>query len=137
MNNLFSSIYRGKTVLVTGHTGFKGSWFVYWLRKMGANVIGYSLAAPTDPNHISLLSLDLVSVIDDIRNQDKLNRIFSKYNPDIVFHLAAQPIVRTSYNDPIETYEINVIGTLKFLEACKKANVKAIVNITRDKAYQN
>ena len=137
MENLFSRIYKNKTVLVTGHTGFKGSWLVYWLRQMGAKVIGYSLEAPTNPNHIELLDLDIISIVGDIRDLDKLNQVFCEYKPDIVFHLAAQPLVRLSYENPIETYETNVIGTLKVFEACRKNNVKAIVNITSDKAYEN
>ncbi|CAM3610097.1 CDP-glucose 4,6-dehydratase [Arcobacter aquimarinus] len=137
MENLFSGIYKNQTVLVTGHTGFKGSWLVYWLNQMGAKVVGYSLEAPTNPNHIELLNLDIISIIGDIRDLDKLNQTFEEYKPDIVFHLAAQPLVRLSYENPIETYEINVIGTLKVFEACKYNNVKAIVNITSDKAYEN
>ena len=137
MTSLFSGIYKNKTVLVTGHTGFKGSWLVYWLSQMGAKVIGYSLEAPTNPNHIELLNLDIVSIIGDIRDLDKLNQVFSEYKPDIVFHLAAQPLVRLSYENPIETYETNVIGTLKVFEASRINNVKAIVNITSDKAYEN
>jgi CDP-glucose 4,6-dehydratase len=137
MEKLFGGIYNGKTVLVTGHTGFKGSWLALWLHKMGANVIGYSLPAPTQPNHIGLLNLDIVSVIGDIRDHEKLDQTFQTYKPDIVFHLAAQPLVRLSYQNPIETYETNVIGTLKVFEACRAHNVKAIVNITSDKAYEN
>ena len=137
METLFGGIYKNKTVLVTGHTGFKGSWLVYWLKQMGANVVGYSLEAPTTPNHIGLLDLDIVSIIGDIRDLDKLNKIFETHIPDIVFHLAAQPLVRLSYENPIETYETNVIGTLKVFEACRKNSVKAIVNITSDKAYEN
>ena len=137
MINLFSGIYKDKTVLVTGHTGFKGSWLVYWLEKMGANVIGYALEAPTKPNHIGLLDLDIVSIIGDIRDLDKLNQVFEEYKPDIVFHLAAQPLVRLSYANPIETYETNIMGTIKVFEASKKANVRAIINITSDKAYEN
>ena len=137
MENLFSGIYKDKTVLVTGHTGFKGSWLVYWLKKMGAKVVGYSLEAPTIPNHIELLNLDIVSIVGDIRDLENLNQTFETYKPDIIFHLAAQPLVRLSYENPIETYETNVIGTLKVFEACKKYNVKAIVNITSDKAYEN
>ena len=137
MQNLFGGIYKGKRVLVTGHTGFKGSWLVYWLDKMGADVIGYSLEAPTSPSHIGLLNINITSIIADIRDQDKLEQTFATYKPDIVFHLAAQALVRPSYNNPIETYEINVMGTLKVLEACRKSNVKAIVNITSDKAYEN
>lgn len=137
MQNLFNGIYKDKTVLVTGHTGFKGSWLAYWLSQMGAKVIGYSLAAPTEPNHFGLLHLDITSIIGDIRDLDKLNKTFQTYKPDIVFHLAAQPLVRLSYENPIETYETNVIGTLKVFEACRAHNVKAIVNITSDKAYEN
>jgi CDP-glucose 4,6-dehydratase len=137
MHSLFSGIYKDKTVLVTGYTGFKGSWLVYWLSQMGAKVVGYSLEAPTTPNHIELLNLDIVSIIGDIRDLEKLNQTFEKYKPDIVFHLAAQPLVRLSYENPIETYETNVIGTLKVFEACRTNNVKAIVNITSDKAYEN
>jgi CDP-glucose 4,6-dehydratase len=137
MYNLFGGIYKDKTVLVTGHTGFKGSWLIYWLHKMGANVIGYSLEAPTNPNHIGLLNLDITSIIGDIRDLEKLNLIFETYKPDIVFHLAAQALVRLSYENPIETYETNVMGTLKVFEACRKNNVKAVVNITSDKAYEN
>lgn len=137
MQYLFSGIYQNKTVLVTGHTGFKGSWLVYWLSQMGAKVIGYSLPAPTEPNHFSLLNLDMVSITGDIRDLNKLNETFEMYKPDIVFHLAAQPLVRLSYENPIETYETNVIGTLKVFEACRMHNVKAIVNITSDKAYEN
>ncbi|RXK06450.1 CDP-glucose 4,6-dehydratase [Halarcobacter ebronensis] len=137
MENLFSKIYKDKTVLVTGHTGFKGSWLSFWLHKMGAKVIGYSLETPTNPSHIELLALDIISIIGDIRDLDKLNEVFDEYKPDIVFHLAAQPLVRLSYENPIETYETNVIGTLKVFEACRKHNLKVIVNITSDKAYEN
>lgn len=137
IKNLFSNIYKNKTVLITGHTGFKGSWLSYWLSRLGAKVIGYSLEAPTCPNHIELLKLDILSIIGDIRDHEKLNNVMSEFNPDIVFHLAAQPLVRLSYKNPIETYETNVIGTLKVFEACRKNGVKAIVNITSDKAYEN
>jgi CDP-glucose 4,6-dehydratase len=137
MKDLFNGIYQNKTVLITGHTGFKGSWLAYWLEKMGANVIGYSLPAPTQPNHFSLLNLNMISVEGDIRNFDQLDRVFEQYKPDIVFHLAAQALVRLSYQDPIETYETNVIGTLKVFEACRKHNVNSIVNVTSDKAYEN
>ena len=137
VQNLFNSIYKNKTVLVTGHTGFKGSWLCFWLKQMGAKVVGYSLEAPTNPNHIELLDLDIISIIGDIRDLDKLNQTFSEYKPDIVFHLAAQALVKYSYENPIETYETNVIGTLKVFEASRINNVKAIVNITSDKAYEN
>ena len=135
--DLFNNFYHDKKVLITGHTGFKGSWLVYWLKQMGANVIGYSLSAPTTPNHLDLLKLDIVSVLGDIRDLEKLDHTFATYKPDIVFHLAAQALVLTSYSNPIETYETNVMGTLKVLESCRKHQVKAIVNITSDKAYEN
>ena len=138
MTNLFGNIYKNKTVLLTGHTGFKGSWLAYWLTQMGAKVIGYSLEAPTTPNHLELLDLNIVSIIGDIRDQEKLDTTFTKYQPEIIFHLAAQPLVRLSYDEPVETFETNVMGTIKVFEAAKKtASVKAIVNITSDKAYEN
>lgn len=137
MKNLFNRSYKGKTVLITGHTGFKGSWLALWLHKMEAKVIGYSLPAPTTPNHFELLNLDIISIIGDIRDSEKLNKCFTIYKPDIVFHLAAQALVLESYDNPIETYETNIIGTLKVFEACKNHNIKAIVNITSDKAYEN
>ncbi len=138
MTNLFSGVYTGKTVLLTGHTGFKGSWLVYWLTQMGAKVIGYSLKAPTTPNHLDLLDFEITSIMGDIRDQEKLNSVFKEYQPEIVFHLAAQPLVRLSYDEPVETYDTNVMGTLKVFEACRNTNsVRAIVNITSDKAYEN
>ena len=134
---MFNDVYKGKKVLITGNTGFKGSWLVYWLNQMGAQVVGYALEARTIPNHIELLNLDIISIIGDIRDLEKLDKTFATYKPDIVFHLAAQPLVRLSYENPIETYETNVMGTLKVLEICRKNQVKAIVNITSDKAYEN
>lgn len=137
MHTLFSGVYKNKTVLITGHTGFKGSWLSHWLVKMGANVIGYSLPAPTSPSHFELLNTDIVSIMGDIRDMDKLNQVFERYSPDIVFHLAAQPLVRFSYESPIETYETNVIGTLKVFEASRIHGVKVIINVTSDKCYDN
>ena len=137
MQNLFNEIYKDKTVFITGHTGFKGSWLSLWLIEMGAKVIGYSLDAPTSPSHFDLLDLDMTSIIGDISDLHKLNSVMAEYKPEIVFHLAAQPLVRLSYENPIETYETNVMGTLKVLEACRANNIKAIVNITSDKAYEN
>ncbi len=138
MKTLFYGIYDGRKVLITGHTGFKGSWLTLWLKSMGADVIGYSLEAPTDPNHFGLMNINMVSVIGDIRDQKKLDETFEKYQPEIVFHLAAQALVRLSYEEPVETFDANVMGTLKVFEACRKTNsVRAIVNITSDKAYEN
>ena len=137
VQNLFNGVYKNKTVLVTGHTGFKGSWLCFWLKQMGAKVVGYSLEAPTNPNHFELLNLDITSIKGNIKDLEHLNTVFQTYKPDIVFHLAAQALVKYSYENPIETYETNVMGTLKVFEACRTNNVKAIVNITSDKAYEN
>ena len=110
--------YKGKKVLVTGHTGFKGSWLCKILIDAGAEVTGYSLKPPTDPNlyEISGISAKMNSVIADIRDREKLMDVFEKTHPEIVFHLAAQPIVRNSYKDPVYTYETNVMGTVNLLE---------------------
>ncbi|EJE7233289.1 CDP-glucose 4,6-dehydratase [Clostridium sporogenes] len=140
MNKLFNNEYKGKKVLVTGHTGFKGSWLSIWLKKLGAHVIGYSLEAPTEPSLFKICKLDkkITSIIGDIRDDVKLNETFEKYKPDIVFHLAAQPLVRVSYKEPKETYETNVMGTVNILEAAKNTySVKVVVIITTDKCYEN
>lgn len=137
MENLFKQAYKNKTVLVTGHTGFKGSWLCIWLTKLGANVIGYSLEIPTNPNHFELLDIQMESIVGDIRDFDKLEKTISQYQPDIIFHLAAQPIVAKSYKDPIYTYTTNVMGTLNLFESSKKNRVPVIVNITTDKVYEN
>ena len=136
--SLFNNIYKEKRVFITGHTGFKGSWLALWMKKMGAEVAGYSLAPNTTPNHFSELNLEIDSILSDIRNKEKLVAEIEQFQPDIVFHLAAQPLVRYSYKEPSETYETNVIGTLNVLEACQKVkSVKAIVCVTTDKVYQN
>lgn len=138
MYTLFGGIYNDKNVLVTGHTGFKGSWLAFWLIQMGAKVVGYALEPNTTPNHFSLLNFECISIIGDIRNKNEIEEVFDKYKPDIVFHLAAQPLVRYSYKEPLETFETNVIGTVNVFEACKKtSSVRAIVNITSDKCYEN
>jgi len=135
---LFGEIYKGKTVVVTGHTGFKGSWLANWLELMGANVIGISLKPQTAPNHHELLNNTYQSVIADINNYDTINSLISKHKPEIIFHLAAQALVRYSYENPVNTFQTNVIGTINLYEAAKNCNsVKAIVNITSDKCYEN
>ncbi|MCD4698874.1 MAG: CDP-glucose 4,6-dehydratase [Bacteroidales bacterium] len=136
--NLFNNTYQGKKVLVTGHTGFKGSWLVLWLQTMGAEVTGYSLDPPTEPNHFELLNLDINHIIGDILDEKELMNVFNEVKPEIVFHLAAQSLVRLSYEDPVKTYKTNVIGTLNVFEACRKTpSVKVILNITSDKCYAN
>ena len=138
LEKLFKGIYKDKVCLVTGHTGFKGSWLSYWLTKICAKVIGYSLKPNTNPNHFELLDENYISIIGDIKDVSKLNNTFKEYKPEIVFHLAAQALVRYSYDNPVETYHTNVIGTMNVFEAARKSNsVKAIVNVTSDKCYEN
>ena len=137
MKKIFKNIYKNKKVLITGHTGFKGSWLSLWLLELGANVIGYSLEPPTQPNLFEALGLDkkLIHIIGDVRDENKLSSIFKKYNPEIVFHLAAQPLVRLSYTEPKLTYETNIMVTAKVLEAVRKTNsVKVCIVITTDKS---
>ena len=134
------TFYRGRRVFVTGHTGFKGTWLCRMLVNAGAIVTGYSLPAPTDPNLFALAGLEgkMTSVIGDIRDMDALRTAFDAAQPEIVLHLAAQPIVRDSYKDPRYTYETNVMGTVNLLEcvrACK--HVKSVLNVTTDKVYKN
>ncbi|MCP4133190.1 MAG: CDP-glucose 4,6-dehydratase [bacterium] len=135
---LFNNIYKNRKVLVTGHTGFKGSWLALWLKQVGADVLGYSLEPNTNPNHFSLIDCAIESAIGDICDTKKLHAAFNTFKPEIVFHLAAQTIVRASYADPVETFKTNVMGTLNIFEACKNAgSVKALINITSDKCYEN
>ncbi len=138
VKNLFNSIYYNKSVLVTGDTGFKGTWITFWLLQMGAKVIGYSIDDNTHPSHHKLLAHSYKSYRGDINNLKQLIKIITKHKPEIVFHLAAQSLVRSSYLNPVETYTTNVIGTLNVFEAARNTNsVKAIVNITTDKVYEN
>jgi CDP-glucose 4,6-dehydratase len=138
MKPLFENIYANKKVLVTGHTGFKGSWLCLWLKSLGAEVYGYSLPAQTDPSHWDLLNLEIDSQLGDIRDREKLDDWVAKIKPEFVFHLAAQPIVRDSYEIPADTFDINVVGTINVYEACRKAkSVRALVSITTDKVYEN
>jgi CDP-glucose 4,6-dehydratase len=132
--------YKGKKVLVTGHTGFKGSWLCKILSLVGAEVTGYSLIPSASPNLFQIADIenDINSIIGDIRNLSDLDRVFKNIQPEIVFHLAAQPIVRESYKNPVYTYETNVMGTVNLLE-CVRLNkcVKSVLNVTTDKVYQN
>jgi len=137
----FTNVFRGKRVLITGHTGFKGSWLSLWLSTLGAEVYGYSLAPPTSPNMFEdtkIESLLAKHIIADVRDEQKLLNSFSKIQPEIVFHLAAQPLVRLSYDQPVETYSTNVIGTVNLLEAVRKTNsIRVCQIITSDKCYEN
>jgi CDP-glucose 4,6-dehydratase len=137
-SDMFKGIYHNKRVLITGHTGFKGSWLALWLSQLGAKISGYALHPPTEPNHFHLLDMDINSIIGDVRDLEKLKRSFKEHQPEMVFHLAAQPIVRLSYRDPIETFSSNVMGTINVLEASRESGtVCAIVNVTSDKCYEN
>jgi len=137
---MFNNIYKNKKVLITGHTGFKGTWLTAWLLKLGANVIGISKDIPTNPSMFEELNLEekIKHYIEDIRNLDAIKNIIEKEKPEILFHLAAQPIVSISYNDPIETISSNVMGTANILDALKNLNYKCTaIIITSDKAYDN
>ena len=132
--------WKGKRVFLTGHTGFKGSWLSLWLFSLGAEVRGYALNPPTSPSLFNEAKINSIidSQIGDIRDQDALHESMTEFNPDILIHMAAQPLVRYSYDNPIETYEVNVIGTAKVLEVARSCpDLKAIVNITTDKCYEN
>lgn len=134
------TFYKGKKVLITGHTGFKGSWLCQILLKAGAEVTGYSLEPPTEPSLFDEagIAARINNVIGDIRDREKLMEVFREVQPEIVFHLAAQPLVRESYKDPVLTYETNVMGTVNICEAVRLTpSVKSFLNITTDKVYKN
>ena len=140
MVDIFQQFYKGKTVLVTGHTGFKGSWLSIWLHEMGAKVIGLALdpASENDNFVLSGMSEKMVDVRGDVRDAEFVKGVFEKYQPDIVFHLAAQPIVRLSYEYPVETYQTNVMGTIHVMEAFRACpSTRVAVMITTDKCYEN
>lgn len=132
--------YKGKKVFITGHTGFKGSWLCKMLTNMGAQVTGYSLEPPTKPSlfEVAGIGCDMVSIVGDVRDYSSLKNVFDEAEPEIVFHLAAQPIVRESYRNPHYTYETNIMGTVNILECIRMAgNVKSFLNVTTDKVYEN
>lgn len=138
--DIFNDFYRGKRVLITGHTGFKGSWLSIWLHELGAEIVGISLDPFTEQDNYVLSGIKekIVDLRGDIRDSQLLNDIFKKYQPEIVFHLAAQPLVRLSYDIPVETYEVNVMGTIHVMEAIRHTDsVKVAVMITTDKCYEN
>ena len=137
MNRAF---WKGKKVLVTGHTGFKGSWLSLWLQSMGADVTGYALAPPTQPCLFDILNVaqGITSIRADVRNLEQLEAVIVEHEPEIIFHLAAQPLVRHSYEHPVETYSTNVMGTVNVLEAVRRSeSVRVVVSITSDKCYEN
>jgi CDP-glucose 4,6-dehydratase len=129
--------FAGRRVLVTGHTGFKGSWLCLWLSRVGTQVSGFSDAIPTDPSHFALLGLDLDDRRGDICNPAAIDAAVAETRPEIIFHFAAQSLVRKAYSDPLTTYRANVLGTLAVLEAARKAGVGAVVVATTDKVYRN
>ena len=134
------SFFKDKKVLITGHTGFKGSWMCKTLLLLGAKVYGYSLEAPTEPSLYNLLTLDkeIDSTIGDIRDLEHLKKVMNSVRPDVVIHMAAQPIVRESYINPVYTYETNVMGTVNILEAIRVCDsVDSVINVTTDKVYKN
>ena len=137
---LFDNIYKNKTVLVTGDTGFKGSWLAIWLRELGANVIGYALEPKTEKDNYVICGLEnrIIHINGDVRDYHHLKSIFDKHKPDIVFHMAAQALVLEGYRDPLETYSTNIMGTINVLEAIRHTeSVTGAVIITTDKCYEN
>ena len=135
-----SHFWQGKKVFITGHTGFKGSWLSLWLQILGAEVMGYSLPAPTEPSLYELAAVGkgMISVVGDVRDLDHLSQVVREFQPEIVFHLAAQPLVRYSYENPVATYGVNIMGTVHLLEAVRQVKtVRSLVNITSDKCYEN
>jgi CDP-glucose 4,6-dehydratase len=140
MDNNLSSFYAGKTVLVTGNTGFKGSWLCAWLKELGANVVGFALNPPGQPNNFeaSRLAGRMTGVTGDVCNREEIGRCFAEIRPDVVIHLAAQALVRLSYDDPVNTFDANVMGTVNVLDAAVHCDsVKSLVSITSDKCYRN
>lgn len=140
IDNLFNNLYKDRKILITGHTGFKGSWLCLLLYKLGADVYGYALEPPTNPSLFNEAKIGelMTSYIGDIRDYNNLLKVMQEVQPEIVIHMAAQPLVRESYKNPVETYAINVMGTVHLFETCRHTqSVKAIVNVTTDKCYEN
>lgn len=134
----FQDVFKNRRVLITGHTGFKGSWLSLWLNNLGAKIVGLSLPPNIEPSHFQYLNLDVENFFVDIRDVNLVKDVLDQMQPEIVFHLAAQPLVRRSYDDPLETWSTNVMGTANLLDACRQiSSVKAIVCITTDKCYDN
>jgi CDP-glucose 4,6-dehydratase len=137
---MFNNIYSGKRVLVTGHTGFKGSWLSLWLKELGAEVAGYSLGSVSDPSHFDLIGLQgqIKHFSGDIRDRSRLAGVFHEFQPEFVFHMAAQALVKKSYSDPASTFEVNAMGMVNVMECLRRtSSVLAAIMITSDKAYRN
>jgi CDP-glucose 4,6-dehydratase len=137
---LFGDTYRGRRVLVTGHTGFKGSWLSAWLVRLGATVAGYSDGVPTSPAHFDVAGIErkIKHYVGDVRDRARLAEVFDEFRPEIVFHLAAQALVRRSYADPVTTFEVNTMGPMNVLETVRhRPFVRTVVVITSDKCYRN
>ena len=137
---MFENFFKDKKILVTGHTGFQGSWLVLWLKLLGADVIGYSLPPPTKPSLFESLEIknDITHIIADIRNLDELKKAISSNEPDLIFHLAAQSLVRESYEKPVETISTNILGTVNVLDCIRNSTtVKGCIVYTSDKSYEN
>lgn len=133
----FGGAYQGRRVLVTGHTGFKGSWLALWLKMLGAQVHGLALPAPTQPSHWQLLNLGVDEELVDIRDPARVLRALHRFEPEVVFHLAAQPLVRKGYREPMDTWDTNVMGVVNLLEAVRATpSVRVVVNVTSDKCYE-
>lgn len=141
MIDIFDNFYRGKRILITGHTGFKGSWLSIWLQELGAEIVGVGLEPYSSKDNFVLSGIGKMIMADiraDIRDLDRMKQIFAEYQPEIIFHLAAQPLVRLSYDIPVETYQTNVMGTINVMEAIRKTDsVRIAVMITTDKCYDN
>ncbi len=138
--NLFNNVFNGRRVLITGHTGFKGSWLALLLKELGADVYGYALEPPTKPSLFVEARIQdcITSYIGDIRDYEYLLKVIQETKPDIIIHMAAQPLVRESYINPVDTYSTNVMGTVNLLEAVRQTpGIKAVVNVTTDKCYEN
>jgi len=137
---MFTNVFKNKTVLVTGHTGFKGSWLCIWLKELGAKVVGYALEPYTDRDNFVVTGLKdrIVHVIGNVNDFNGLKKVFAEYQPEFVFHLAAQAIVRESYGNPKDTFDVNIGGTVNVLECCRLSDsVRVIINVTSDKCYEN
>jgi CDP-glucose 4,6-dehydratase len=137
---MFDNIYRNRKVLITGHTGFKGTWLTFLLKEMGAKICGFSLPPETTPNHFDMLDLEdnIKHVLGDIRDADALHQTMQDFQPEFVFHLAAQALVKESYTNPVSTFDTNIMGSVNLLEAVRKCDsVRSLVYITSDKCYEN